>query len=98
MRNRPNISDGPDAVLSNHNVFRDGSFWRCRYCPQTWPFPSPIPRDAGPCRPRRWGGDHEQPKDPIVRRCATCGAEPGELCFDQRRAARFRMNKRHRGR
>lgn len=57
-----------------------------------------IPRDAGPCEPRRWGGDREPAEDPITRRCGTCGADPGELCFDQRRAARFRMNKRHRGR
>lgn len=55
MRNGPTILDGEDAVLDNHNVQRDGSVWACRYCGTTWPFPSPLPQDPGPCRPRRWG-------------------------------------------
>lgn len=41
-------------VLTNHNVRRDGSFWSCRHCGRTWPYPSPLPDDAGPCVPRKW--------------------------------------------
>jgi hypothetical protein len=44
-----------DQVLDNHRVVRDGSFWLCPRCTQTWPYPSLIPADAGPCTPRRWG-------------------------------------------
>jgi hypothetical protein len=49
------FNDGLDSVLDNHNVYRDGSVWACRYCRRTWDFPSPIPRGDGPCVPRRWG-------------------------------------------
>lgn len=44
-----------NAVLTNHNVVRDGSAWWCRFCKRTWPYPQPIPADADPCVPRRWG-------------------------------------------
>jgi hypothetical protein len=44
-----------DAVLTNHRLIRNGSLWACVHCPVSWPFGRPIPRDAGPCVPRRWG-------------------------------------------
>jgi hypothetical protein len=47
--------DGAETVLTNHSVFRNGSFWQCRYCLRQWPFPSPLPAGSGPCVPRRWG-------------------------------------------
>lgn len=43
------------TVLNNHHVVRDGSVWACLHCKVTWPFPTPVPSDPGPCVPRRWG-------------------------------------------
>jgi len=48
-----------DTVMTNHNVYRNGSVWACRFCPKTWPFPAPLPDDPGPCVPRRWGDGAE---------------------------------------
>ncbi len=44
-----NLGPLSGSVLDNHVVYRDGSFWRCRHCGRTWPFPSPLPGDVGPC-------------------------------------------------
>jgi hypothetical protein len=41
-------------VMEHHTVVRDGSHWLCRFCRRTWPFPSPLPDDAGPCVQRAW--------------------------------------------
>lgn len=47
------------TMLDNHRVVRDGSVWACLFCRRTWPFPAPVPADAGPCVPRRWGDQGE---------------------------------------
>jgi hypothetical protein len=49
------ISRSAAAVLRNHRVYRNGSFWACYFCRSAWPFGIPLPRSAGPCVPRRWG-------------------------------------------
>jgi hypothetical protein len=46
------MDDQPDQPM--HYVVRDGSFWTCVHCKRQWPYPSPLPRDAGPCNPRPW--------------------------------------------
>lgn len=85
------ITDGADAVLDNHNVYRNGSVWACRFCSRTWPFPSPLPDSAGPCTPRRWGDSAPEmtgglsADDPLRRACRRCQAAPGERCCDLRR-------------
>lgn len=55
MTRADSIEKTADAVLTNHRVVRDGNFWTCRHCKSQWPFPSPLPDDAGQCAPRRWG-------------------------------------------
>lgn len=42
------------VVLDNHRMVRNGSLWACMHCPAAWPFPAPVPSDAGPCVPRPW--------------------------------------------
>jgi hypothetical protein len=59
-REQDSIARTNDAVLTNHNVYRDGSVWACRYCRRTWQFPSPVPSDTDPCVPRRWGDEIEE--------------------------------------
>lgn len=50
------VLDGADAVLTNHRMVRDGSFWRClNGCGAEHPFPSPMPVLGETCVPRRWG-------------------------------------------
>lgn len=61
MKTGTSIRDGADAVLDNHYVVRDGSWWICLHCPKRWPFPSPVPKAAGPCTPRRWGDTEHEP-------------------------------------
>lgn len=64
----PQPPDGPDGapdfspfrataggVMTHHHVVRDGSVWLCSHCKHTWPYPSPVPKDAEPCTPRPWG-------------------------------------------
>lgn len=49
-------------TMDNHNVYRDGSVWVCRYCKATWPFPAPVPSASGPCVPRQWDGTELRPQ------------------------------------
>lgn len=83
MPGRWTTPDGWHAVLDHHVVIRDGSVWLCRRCRRTWPFPSPLPDDPGPCRPRPWPVDLPKPTvRALTRACRTCGARPYWLCFN----------------
>lgn len=60
------IADGAEAVLTNHYMIRDGSFWSCRNrCGLRIPFPSPMPDSStlGECVPRRWADSEPPPVD-----------------------------------
>lgn len=50
----PPISAGPDAVLTNHRVVRDGSWWKCVHCKRREPF-GKLTDWGETCEPRRWG-------------------------------------------
>lgn len=50
------LTDEPHALnplMTNHVVVRNRSLWICKLCPQSWPYPSPLPQEQT-CLPRRW--------------------------------------------
>jgi hypothetical protein len=58
-----------DEPMTNHRVDRDGSWWTCRFCRRTWPFPGPLPSETGPCVPRDW--NRETPAEKAGRLART---------------------------
>lgn len=66
------------AVLNNHRMVRNGSWWTCMFCPHRVAFPSPWPLPAGPCVPRAWWPELEPgPDEP---RCPAHGDERCPRC------------------